>query len=53
MDGREDVSPTRHTVVGMDSTTTAPDLTTEATTVLRRLEGRDDVDFREGQLEAV
>jgi ATP-dependent DNA helicase RecQ len=53
VDGREDVSATRHTVVGMDSTTTAPDLTAEATTVLRRLVGRDDVDFREGQLEAV
>ena len=53
MDGREDVSATRHTVGGMDSTTTAPDLTAEATTVLRRLVGRDDVDFREGQLEAV
>ena len=53
MDGREDVSATRHTVVGMDSTTTALDLTAEATTVLRRLVGRDDVDFREGQLEAV
>ncbi|HEX5428339.1 MAG TPA: RecQ family ATP-dependent DNA helicase [Pedococcus sp.] len=37
----------------MDSTTTTPDLTAEATTVLRRLVGRDDVDFREGQLEAV
>jgi ATP-dependent DNA helicase RecQ len=53
VDGREDVSATRHTVVGMDSTTTTPDLTAEATTVLRRLVGRDDVDFREGQLEAV
>jgi len=53
VDGREDVSATRHTVVGMDSTTTALDLTAEATTVLRRLVGRDDVDFREGQLEAV
>jgi ATP-dependent DNA helicase RecQ len=53
VDGREDVSATRHTVVGMDSTTTTPDLSAEATTVLRRLVGRDDVDFREGQLEAV
>ncbi|HET8766868.1 MAG TPA: RecQ family ATP-dependent DNA helicase [Pedococcus sp.] len=34
---------------------TAPDvdLTTRATTVLRRLVGRDDADFRDGQLEAV
>jgi ATP-dependent DNA helicase RecQ len=53
VDGREDMSATRHTVVGMDSTTTTPDLTAEATTVLRRLVGREDVDFREGQLEAV
>ena len=29
------------------------DLTTRATTVLRRLVGRDDADFRDGQLEAV
>jgi ATP-dependent DNA helicase RecQ len=53
VDGREDVSATRHTVGGMDSTTTAPDLTAEATTVLRRLVGREDARFREGQLEAV
>ncbi|NNM46119.1 RecQ family ATP-dependent DNA helicase [Knoellia koreensis] len=34
-------------------TTTASDLRTQATTVLRRLVGRDDADFREGQFEAV
>ncbi len=34
-------------------TTTAPDLRTDATAVLRRLVGRDDVDFRDGQFEAV
>ena len=37
----------------MDTTTTAPDLATQATTVLRRLVGRDDAAFRDGQLEAV
>ena len=37
----------------MDTTTTAPDLAMEATTVLRRLVGRDDAEFRDGQLEAV
>ncbi|GAB3447764.1 RecQ family ATP-dependent DNA helicase [Phycicoccus ginsengisoli] len=34
-------------------TTTDVDLTTRATTVLRRLVGREDADFRDGQLEAV
>src|SRR5919107_1917601 len=50
------VSARRHTVVTMETptaTTTAPDLRTRATEVLRRLVGRDDADFREGQLEAV
>src|SRR6185312_14716517 len=42
----------RPTVVGMQ-TASDVDLTTRATTVLRRLVGRDDADFRDGQLEAV
>jgi ATP-dependent DNA helicase RecQ len=37
----------------MDTTTTDLDLRTRATSVLRRLVGRDEVEFREGQLEAV
>ncbi len=40
----------------MSSTPTAPvlvDLRERATSALRRLVGRDDVDFREGQLEAI
>jgi ATP-dependent DNA helicase RecQ len=48
------VSVTRHTVVGMGAPTqTLTDLGVRATEVLRRLVGRPDVDFREGQLEAV
>lgn len=52
MDILAGLSGRRHTVVGME-TTAAPDLHTQATTVLRRLVGRDDADFRDGQLEAV
>ena len=52
MDILAGVSGRRHTVVAME-TTAAPDLRTQATTVLRRLVGRDDADFRDGQLEAV
>ena len=46
------MSPRRHTVVFM-SATTSPTLAADATRVLRRLVGRPDAEFREGQLEAV
>src|SRR6478672_10294586 len=43
----------RHTVVTMETTTAGLDLRTRATDVLRRLVGRAEADFRDGQLEAV
>ncbi|SDP16561.1 ATP-dependent DNA helicase RecQ [Pedococcus dokdonensis] len=52
MDILAGLSGGRHTVVGME-TTAPPGLATQATTVLRRLVGRDDAVFRDGQLEAV
>ena len=52
MDILAGLSWTAHTVVTMQPTTAA-DLRTDAMEVLRRLVGRPDADFREGQLDAV